>query len=232
MKFKIQIEKKVLIFNSELKGLKVYGKEYVGGEDGILIYDKTRDIKADEVELQMSSNTSTLIPALRVLSIPYHLYFDQREVVGSQNNISFYWNKSKLAAFYNKFSTDRLDYEKRESIIKKAVNFLIKNSKNLPLKEEFLARVLEHCKLLGFYQGFPIFDSSFGFAKLQSRLGIHIDSEAVMISTPLDKYEKDVYQIAQQISELTKEKHVKKKNRVVFSKTNKILKLFGIEGLV
>ena len=159
MKFKIQIEKKVLIFNSELKGLKVYGKEYVGGEDGILIYDKTRDIKADEVELQTSSNTSTLIPALRILSIPYHLYFDQREVVGSQNNISFYWNKSKLAAFYNKFSTDRLDYEKRESIIKKAVNFLIKNSKNLPLKEEFLARVLEHCKLLGFYQGFPIFEA-------------------------------------------------------------------------
>ena len=232
MKFKIQIEKKVLIFNSELKGLKVYGKEYVGGEDGILIYDKTRDIKADEVELQTSSNTSTLIPALRVLSIPYHLYFDQRKVVGSQNNISFYWSKSKLAAFYNRFSTDRLDYEKRESTIKKAVNFLIKNSKNLPLKEEFLARVLEQCKLFGFYQGFPIFDSSYGFAKLQSRLGIHIDPEAIMISTPLDKYEEDVYELAEQMSKITKESFTKKKNRIVFPKTERILKLLGIEELV
>ena len=56
----------------------------------------------------MSTNTSTLIPALRILVVPYSPYFDGREVVDSQNDITFYWEPSKLAAFYNRFSTDEL----------------------------------------------------------------------------------------------------------------------------
>ena len=114
MKFEVKQGSKKLIFNSELTGLVVNGKEYVSGKGGALIYDQTKELKASEVKLQMSSNTSTLIPALRVLSVPYSSYFDQKEVVESQNNITFYWNKSKLAAFYNRFSTDELDYGKRE----------------------------------------------------------------------------------------------------------------------
>ncbi len=56
--------------------------EYVSGRDGVLIYDKIRDLqRADEVELQMSTNTSTLIPALRVLGISYAAYFDERPVI-------------------------------------------------------------------------------------------------------------------------------------------------------
>jgi hypothetical protein len=56
-----------------------------------------------------------------------------------------------------------------------------------PLPEELLSRMLEPSRLLGFYQGFPIFDGSTGFAKLQSRLGIHLDAEPGIISTPLEK---------------------------------------------
>lgn len=228
MKFEIELDGKKLIFNSELTGLVVNGKEYVSDKEGVLIYDQTKNLKTSEVELQMSSNTSTLIPTLRVLSIPYSSYFDEKEVIESQNNITFYWNKSKLAAFYNRFSTDGLDYPEREPVIRKAVDFLIRNSKELPLENEFLARVLEPCKLVGFYQGFPIFDSSTGFAKLQSRLGIHIDPEAVMISTPLNKYEADVYELAEAISRLTDLDYSKKKNRVTFPKDQKLLKILGL----
>src|SRR3990170_1454627 len=224
MKFEVKQGSKKLIFNSELTGLVVNGKEYVSGKGGALIYDQTKELKASEVKLQMSSNTSTLIPALRVLSVPYSSYFDQKEVVESQNNITFYWNKSKLAAFYNRFSTDELDYGKRE-----AVNFLTANIAKLRLEDEFLVRVLEVCKLLGFYQGFPIFDSSTGFAKLQSRLGIHIDPEAIMISTPLDKYEQDVYELAESILEVTGLEFSRKKNRVVFLKDTKLINLLGLK---
>lgn len=228
MRFKIERDSKLLIFNSELHGLKVDGQEYVSGKDGILIYDKTRDLQADEVELQMSTNTSTLIPALRILGIPYHAYFDERPVVDSQNNITFYWNPSKLAAFYNRFSTDELGYQDREPIIRQAVDFLGSNTNVLPLDEELLAHAFEPCKLLGFYQGFPIFDSTVGFAKLQSRLGIHIDSEEVMVSTPLDQYEADVYELAQLISKETGLSYSKKKNRVNFPKDPNLLKVLGI----
>jgi hypothetical protein len=230
MRFEIKQGPKRLIFDSNLHGLRIKGREYLSGRDGFLIYDQTSDLqKADEVELQMSTNTSTLIPALRTLGIPYSSYFDDRQVIESQNDITFYWQPSKLAAFYNRFSTDELDYPDRESVIRQAVNFLLSNPRTLPLPEELLARMLESSKLLGFYQGFPIFDGSTGFAKLQSRLGIHLDPEAVMISTPLDKYEVDVYELAEGLSRETGLSYSKKKNRVIFLKDEKLLKQLGIE---
>jgi hypothetical protein len=108
------------------------------------------------------------------------------------------------------------------------VDFLCSNPGSLPLEEELLAHAFEPCKLLGFYQGFPIFDSSVGFAKLQSRLGIHIDSEEIMISTPLDQYESDVYELAELISKETGLSCSKKKNRVNFPKDPNLFKLLGI----
>jgi hypothetical protein len=177
----------------------------------------------------MSTNTSTLIPALRILGIPYHSYFDERAVVESQNNITFYWNPSQLAAFYNRFSTDELEYQDREPVIRRAVDFLLSNKDSLPLEEEFLARMLEPCKLLGFYQGFPIFDSSVGFAKLQSRLGIHIGREEVMVSTPLDRYESEVYELAELLGKETGLSYSQKKNRVIFAKDPTLLELLGVE---
>ena len=219
-----------MIFDSALHGLKVYGMEYSSGRDGTLIYDQTRDLRqAGEVELQMSTNTSALIPALRILGIPYPSYFDERPVVESQNDITFYWKPSKLAAFYNRFSTDELDYANREPVIRQAVEFLCSQEQALPLPEELLARMLEPSRLLGFYQGFPIFDGSTGFARLQSRLGIHVDPEAVMISTPLDKYEGDVYDLAEHIARETGLDYSKKKNRVVFLNDDRLLQLLGIK---
>jgi len=218
-----------LIFDSDLRGLRIKGTEYVSGRDGVLIYDQTRGVQTDEVELQMSTNTSTLIPALRTLGIPYPPYFDEKLVVQSQNDITFYWKPSRLAAFYNRFSTDELDYADREPVIREAVEFLSSKDQTLPLPEEFLARMLQPSRLLGFYQGFPIFDGSTGFAKLQSRLGIHLDPEAVMISTPLDKYEADVYELAEDLAAATGLDYSKKKNRVIFPKDDGLLKLLGIK---
>jgi hypothetical protein len=230
MRFEIELGPKRLIFDSELHGLQIQGREYLSGRDGVLIYDKTQDLRADEVALQMSTNTSTLIPALRALGISYSPYFDEREVVQSQNDITFYWNPSKLAAFYNRFSTDELDYTEREPVIRRAVEFLRSNDRALPLLEELLARMLEPSRLLGFYQGFPIFDGSTGFAQLQSRLGIHVDPESVMISTPLDKYEDDVYELAEHLAGKTGVDFSKKKNRVIFLKDDKLLQLLGLKA--
>jgi len=229
MRFELELNAKRLVFDSDLYGLKVNDVEYVSGKDGVLIYDKIKSLHADKVKLQMSTNTSTLIPALRILGIPYHSYFNERPVVESQNDITFYWNPSKLAAFYNRFSTDELGYPDREPVIRRSVDFLASNSDSLPLEDEFLSRMLEPCKLLGFYQGFPIFDSSVGFAKLQSRLGIHIDPEEVMISTPLDQYENDVYELAELLKQATGLNYSKKKNRVNFKKDIKLLELLGIK---
>ena len=228
MRFEIERQQKRLIFDSDLRGLRIDGKEYLSGRDGVLIYDQTRGLQADEVELQMSTNTSTLIPALRTLGIPYPPYFDDRQVVESQNDITFYWKPSKLAAFYNQYSTDELDYAGREPLIREAVDFLASNHQTLALPEEFLARMLEPSRLLGFYQGFPIFDGSTGFAKLQSRLGIHLEPETVMISTPLDKYEADVYELAEGLAAVTGLDYSKKKNRVIFPKDDRLLKILGI----
>jgi hypothetical protein len=82
--------------------------------------------------------------------------------------------------------------------------------------------------LLGFYQGFPVFDGSTGFAKLQSRLGIHLEAETVMISTPLDKYEADVYELAEALGRETGLDYAKKKNRVIFPKDERLLRLLGV----
>ena len=229
MQFEVKRDSKRLVFDSDLRGLKINGLEYVSGKDGILIYDQTRDVRADVVELQMSTNTSTLIPALRILGIPYHSYFDERPVVESQNNITFYWNPSRLAAFYNRFSTDELNYQDREPVIRRALEFLWSNTDSLPLGEELLTQMLEPCRLLGFYQGFPIFDSSVGFARLQSRLGIHLGSEDVMISTPLDRYEPDVYELAEILKNETGLSYSRKKNRVIFPKEGNLLKRLGVQ---
>jgi len=228
MRFEITLRSKRLIFDSDLRGLRVNDIEYLSGRDGVLIYDKTRDVTTDNVELQMSTNTSTLIPALRTLGIPYTPYFDERPVVESQNDITFYWKPSKLAAFYNRYSTDELDYADREPVIRQTVDFITSNPQTLPLPEELLTRMSEPSVLLGFYEGFPIFDGSRGFAKLQSRLGIHVDTETVMISTPLDKYEADVYEIAKKLEKETGMEPSRKKNRVMFLKDEKLLKVLGI----
>ena len=228
MRLDIQLGPKRLIFDSDLRGIRVEGNEYLAGRYGVLIYDQTRGIQADEVELQMSTNTSTLIPALRTIGIPYAPYFDERLVVESQNDITFYWKPSKLAAFYNRFSTDELDYAEREPVIRQAVDFIRSNPQILPLPEEVLTRMLEPSRLLGFYQGFPIFDDSTGFAKLQSRLGIHVGSESVMVSTPLDKYEEDVYELAGHLARETGMEGSNKKNRVIFLKDSRLLKVLGL----
>jgi hypothetical protein len=229
MQFEIQLGPKRLIFDSDLHGLRIGEMEYLSGRDGVLIYDKTRGVTANDVEVQMSTNTSTLIPALRALGIRYASYFDERPVIESQNDITFYWNPSKLAAFYNRYSTDELDYAEREPVIRQAVDFLISNHETPPLPDELLARMSEPVRLLGFYQGFPIFDGSTGFARLQSRLGIHVDTETVMISTPLDKYEADVYELAEGLAKQTGLDYSKKKNRVMFLKGEKLLQVLGIE---
>jgi hypothetical protein len=230
MRFEVEMGPKRLSFDSDLHGLWIDGREYLAGRDGVLIYDQTRDVRADAVALQMSTNTSTLIPALRALGISYHPYFDEQQVVESQNDITFYWKPSKLAAFYNRFSTDELDYSDREPLIRQAVEFLRSSRQVLPLPEELLARMLEASRLLGFYRGFPIFDGSTGFARLQSRLGIHVDSESVMISTPLDKYEGDVYELAEHLAGETGLDYSKKKNRVIFLKDDRLLKELGIDS--
>lgn len=229
MQFQIELGPRRLIFDSDLRGLRLHSKDYVSGRDGTLVYDQTRGLHGDQVELQMSTNTSTLIPALRILTIPYPPYFDERPVVESQNDITFYWNPSKLAAFYNRYSTDELDYEEREPVIRQAVDFLISSSASLPLPEEHLSRMLEPSRLLGFYQGFPIFDGSTGFARLQSRLGIHVDPETIMISTPLDKYEADVYELAELLAKETGLDYSRKKNRVIFPKNAELLRRLGLD---
>jgi hypothetical protein len=229
MRFEIQTGPKRLIFNSDLHGLRINREDYLSGRDGVLIYDKIRDLpQTDEVELQMSTNTSALIPALRALGIPYAPYFDERPVVESQNDITFYWKPSKLAAFYNRYTTDELDNDQREPVIRRAVDFITSNPKTLPLPEELLTRMSEPSRLLGFYEGFPIFDGSTGFARLQSRLGIHVDPETVMISTPLDKYEADVYELAEKLGDETGLEPSMKKNRVMFLKDEKLLRVLGI----
>jgi hypothetical protein len=229
MRFELELGPKRLIFDSDLHGLRIDGTEYLSGRDGVLIYDQTEDLQAGEVELQMSTNTSTLIPALRTLGISYPSYFDERQVIESQNDITFYWNPSKLAAFYNRFSTDELDYAEREPVIRQAVEFLHSTDQEFPLPEEFLNRILEPSTLLGFYQGFPIFDGSTGFAKLQSRLGIHVDAETIMISTPLDKYVEDVYELAESLARETGMDYSRKKNRAMFLKDERLLGILGIK---
>jgi hypothetical protein len=49
-----------------------------------------------------------------------------------------------------------------------------------------------------------------------------------MISTPLDKYEADVYELAEMLAKETGLEYSKKKNRVMFLKEEKLLKVLGI----
>ena len=228
MRFAISIGPKQLTFDSDLHGVRINGTAYLAGRDGVLIYDQTQGLTAEQVEVQLSTNTSTLIPALRTLGLAYAPYFDERPVINSQNDITFYWKPSQLAAFYNRYSTDELDYAEREPVIRQAVDFLLANPVTLPLPEELLARMSEPSRLLGFYAGFPIFDGSTGFARLQSRLGIHVDTETVMVSTPLDKYEADVYELAEQLARETGLEYSKKKNRVMFAREEELMRVLGI----
>ena len=55
-----------------------------------------------------------------------------------------------------------------------------------------------------------------------------LDPEAVMISTPLDKYEGDVYELAENLAAETGLDYSKKKNRVIFPKDERLLQLLGI----
>jgi len=223
--FEIFLNGKTLYFSSECSGLAARGKGYLSGRDGFLIYDKTRGLKAEKVGCQLSTNTSTLIPALRILDLPYNPYFDKRAVVESQNNIAFYLKPSALAAFYNRFSTDGLPLEKRKPVIKKAVDFLIKTaSRKKFLAGEYLEKLKEPCCFLGFYRGFPIFDANQGMPKLLSRLGIHIGIDEIMVSTPFDKYSRDVYELSSELEKKIGSKGLRKKNRVVFGKSRKLLK--------
>ena len=50
-----------------------------------------------------------------------------------------------------------------------------------------------------------------------------------MISTPLDKYEEDVYELAESLARETGLDYSKKKNRVIFLKDEKLLKRLSIQ---
>lgn len=219
-----------LIFSTDTKGLIVNDTEYISGTDGVLVYERTKGLSSHEVTCQYSTNTSTLIPTLRILGIPYHSYFDERSVVDSQNDITFYWKPSRLAAFYNRYETNDLPYEKREPVIRRAVNFLIKTAPGREhfLPEELLRRLKEQCKLLGFYEGFPIFDAAAGMPKLLSRLGIHVGPEAIMVSTPMDRYAPDVEDVTKKIEKSTGLSAMRKKNRSVFPSAQTILQRLQI----
>lgn len=234
VRFEVISNGKRIIFSSEINGLKINDEIYTAGADGILIYDEVENLHTDEVQCQLSTNTSTLIPALKVLGIQYNSYFDNRDVIDSQNDITFYWRPSHLAAFYNRYATDGVEIERREPIIRSAVEFLTDSSKQNDtfLPEEKLNKLEEDCKFLGFYDGFPIFDASFGFPQLLSRIGIHIGEESILISTPMDKYQEDVYKVAEKIILSTGIEGFKKKNRVRFEKTQEILDLLGLENKI
>ena len=51
MRFDLSLGSKQLTFDSDLRGLRIGGVEHLSGRDGILIYDKTRDMTAHVVEL-------------------------------------------------------------------------------------------------------------------------------------------------------------------------------------
>lgn len=231
--FEISFEgNRTLRFSSDISGLVVNDKEYTSGTDGALIYDEVKNIKSALVVCQLSTNTSTLIPALKILGLPYNPYFDGREVLKSQNDITFYWSPSRLATFYNRFSTDDVEYEKREPIIRKSIDFLVKtaNEGENFLQIEYLSKMKDPCRLLCFYQGFPIFDGTKGMARLLSRLGIHIDPNSIMVSTPMDKYANDVEEITSVLEKKTGLKATRKKNRVRFEKTDKLLRELGLKS--
>lgn len=231
MKFTIRLSKnRKLEFSTDMNGLIVDGKEYFADSDGILIYDKTKKLKAERVTCQYSTNTSTVIPALRILGVSYNSYFDQRPVIESQNDITFYWNPSKLAAFYNRYSTDELEYKKREPVIRKAITFLHESAEKREnfLPEELLKKMQEPCELMEFYKGFPIFNATKGMPKLLCLLGIHVGIESIMVSTPMNKYADDIEAVTKSLEQETGLHATRKKNRTVFPRTQKILTALNI----
>lgn len=216
---------KTLTFTTATRGLIINSQGYLALADGTLVYEKTAGLTADAVTCQISTNTSTLIPALRALGQTYHPYFDEPDVVASQNNITFYWQPCRLAAFYNRYSTDHLDYPAREPVIRKAVEFIQKTARSGDnfLPKEMLSKAAETVTLLGFYEGFPIFDDRHGFAKLFSRLGIHVDQHEVMISTPLDEHAETVDRLARRLEDKLHISPLYKKNRAVFPADPRLL---------
>jgi hypothetical protein len=50
-----------------------------------------------------------------------------------------------------------------------------------------------------------------------------------MISTPLDKYEEDVYELAEHLARETGLAYSRKKNRVIFPKDDGLRKILGID---
>ncbi|MBN8656008.1 MAG: hypothetical protein J0M11_09750 [Anaerolineae bacterium] len=225
-KFSIEFpNEKTLTFSDETKGIIVNGIEYLAEGDGVLVYDQVKKIFSNKVVCQYSTNTSTLIPAFRILNIAYHPYFDIREVVESQNRITFYWNKSKLAAYYNRFGTDKIDLDRRRDVISTAVSFLAETATSSLdfLPDELLNEIKDPCKFIGFYNGFPVFDATKGFPALLSRIGIHIGIATVMISTPIEKYNEDVYELGKILEQRLNIRANYKKNRVVFDKSEAII---------
>jgi len=225
---------KSLTFTNATQGLIINGQEYLALADGALVYEKTSGLTADSATCQLSTNISTLIPALRTIGLSYHPYFDEPEVVASQNNISFYWAACRLAAYYNRYSTDHLDYPAREPVIKPAVAFLQKTARSGDnfLPQEMLAKTAEPVTLLGFYEGFPIFDDRHGFAKLLSRLGIHVDQHEVMISTPLDEHAETVANLGRRLETKLLISPLYKKNRVVFPSDPRLLRELKLDSHV
>ena len=57
-----------------------------------------------------------------------------------------------------------------------------------------------------------------------------MDPDSIMISTPLDKYETDVYELAEYLGNETGMEYSKKKNRVMFLKEGKLLKVLGLSS--
>ena len=51
-----------------------------------------------------------------------------------------------------------------------------------------------------------------------------------MVSTPLDRDEPDIYELAELVSRGTGLRYSKKKNRVLFPKDPNLLKLLGVEA--
>jgi hypothetical protein len=123
-----------------------------------------------------------------------------------------------------------MKFEDRKETIKAAVAFLV-SDKSFELPEEYLKELSEPCTLLGFYGGFPIFDSSTGVAKLLSRFGIHFDPESVIISTPMDEHASVVYELATKIGSALGIQGVYKKNRVVFAEKKVVMDFIMKEAL-
>ena len=71
---------------------------------------------------------------------------------------------------------------------------------------------------------------SFG-ARVGLDVGIEDDRIQYLISigTPLDKYEEDVYELAEHLSRETGLDYSKKKNRVIFLKDDRLLGLLGLK---